>query len=69
MDDIQTQNREPSALSFSMSHSQREELCARLGHFAGMAYLLYLSVCAAPNPPLCVDLFGSASRCTTPTGM
>lgn len=30
---------------------------------------LYLSVSAAPNPALCVALFGSASRSTTPTGM
>lgn len=30
---------------------------------------LYLSVSAAPNPALCVVLFGSASRSTTPTGM
>lgn len=35
---------------------------------SGPALLLYMSVPAAPNPALCVDLFGSASRCTTQTG-
>lgn len=62
-------NREPSTLSSSVSHSRRKELCAWLGRFPGMAWLLYLSVSASPNRAFCVDLFGSASRCTTPTGM
>lgn len=33
-----------------VSHSQRKELYAALGHFPGMTWFLYLSVSAVPNP-------------------